>query len=183
MNCSVDLIEAYVYGELTPRREAEVEAHLAQCEACASERAWLSMERAAFEDHPYREATPPPVECVLAHEHRDRRLFWLKRGAAGTVVALSIAAGFGLWVSAPRAVDAERTAATTPLVPASPTTPSTVQSAVGAVYDSAEDRCEAYERTSCERRCESACGADSKPREVEPVLWSGGDTCSPWDDD
>lgn len=97
MKCSVDLVEAYVYGELTPQREAEVEAHLAKCEACASERAWLSTERAAFEAHPFREATPPPVACVLAHERRDQRLFWLKRSAAGAVVALSFAAGFGLW--------------------------------------------------------------------------------------
>lgn len=179
MNCSVDLIEAYVYGELTTRRQAEVEAHLATCEACANERAWLSTERAAFEAHPFREATPPPVACVLAHEVRDRRLFWLKRGAVGTVIALSIAAGFGLWVSAPRAVDAERTAATAPPVAVPRATTSTVESAAGAAYDSAGDRCEAYEQTSCERRCESACGVDSKPREVEPVLWSGGDSCSP----
>jgi len=177
--CSVDRVERLVYGELEPSEAAEMRMHLAECEACADEHAWLVQERKAFAAASDRREAPPFEAIERSVSERRRERSW-KRAGSYLAGALALAATVWLvagWVgagspehafappsAAGRMTDPPpRHASVEPLmceaVPASFASPA-VAEPVGTSKSCPEE-------DSCSAECES----------TTPVLWSRDDSC------
>lgn len=101
---------AYLLGALDPRERADVESHLASCQACRDELAELAplpglMSRLSLDE---ALSGPPPVddtilERLLAATTRERqhasRRRWLAVAAAAVIIAGGTTAGVSMWHS------------------------------------------------------------------------------------
>lgn len=102
MNCSPDLIEAYVDDELDAAQRAAIERHVAECPDCSAACAHLRDQKAGIRAAaPYHAAPPELREMVshalrraMANEHRPPRrdVFWRRLAiAASVLLAFSLA--------------------------------------------------------------------------------------------
>jgi anti-sigma factor RsiW len=92
----VEELEAVALGEPCGDRAKEIEAHVAQCPACARESAWLRAEKALLERRPPPQTAHlwPGVAAQLRHPRRRPRWAWrvgVAAGAGAAVAALLLA--------------------------------------------------------------------------------------------
>lgn len=99
MNCSRDLIEAYIDQELDAARQAEVEQHVATCRDCSEIAAILRKQKAGIKlAAPYYNA-PGGLQQAIRNELRGARTEEVKPIAAARWRWLAIAASLLLAVS------------------------------------------------------------------------------------
>jgi anti-sigma factor RsiW len=110
MNCSPELLEAYMDGELDPGTRASVEEHLSTCEACSTAHAKLCEQKAAFRSAATYYAAPPQLEHAVrgalrqaaAHQaapaRRETPWRWLAIAAS---ILLAVSASWNLRRSEP----------------------------------------------------------------------------------
>ena len=99
-DCDVQLLSAYHDGELEGADRARVEAHLRQCDACASELAGIRESSRLLREAPFDELTRADLEKIRhAVDDVDDYRIWRIGGSLGLVAASILVIGMA-WLNA-----------------------------------------------------------------------------------